>query len=72
MRLSEAIEIVAQHVAARAVADFMDDDPWGCYDEVGGDDWDAISAKVNSTIKFPDRDEYRRAYQLLADRAVIA
>ena len=67
MTTEEAIEVVAQHVAAYLAEDACDN--WGCYPEIGEADWDAVIERLDVLVKFPPVDEYDEAYQILAYRA---
>lgn len=65
-RYDEAVDIVAQHVNARAVEDFSYD---MAYNDIGNDDWVAISKRCVERVPYPELARYEAARDFLASRA---
>lgn len=64
MTVDEAIEIVAQHIAAEAVRGHPE---WAAYPDLGEHDWMTVVDRLDSLSPYPER--YCEAYELLAERA---
>lgn len=65
--LDKALTVIAQQVLAHLSEAAKYE--WENYPEVGEFDWDAVLDKVADLASFPDADDYRTAYNLLATRA---
>lgn len=65
--VDEAIEIVAQHIAAEAVRNHPEWPEWAAYPDLGEDDWLKVIDRIDSLNPYPER--YCEAYELLAERA---
>jgi hypothetical protein len=62
----DAIRIVAQEIAARAVRQWPQ---WEDFPEIGEDDWREVLSELDGPHQAPDPDLYLRAYSLLTERA---
>ncbi|MGB3443966.1 MAG: hypothetical protein WBA97_34960 [Actinophytocola sp.] len=68
-----AVETVASHLAASAVADAIEGGlvSWGDFPEIGQYDWDAVTTRMRDLVAplLTDRERFTSAYQVLANRA---
>lgn len=67
---TEAIEVVARHMASRLLFDSERlSEEWENYPDIGEDDWTEVVRAALGLFPFPPWNDYTAAYRLLSDRA---